>query len=86
LFDVTQQYDPNNPLITQAFHEVMTYQLESHRLIEALNRIQNTEIKFAYPDKPSPFSFPIMVDRLRQKLSSETVEDRIRKMQIELEK
>lgn len=86
LFDVTQQYDPNNPLITQAFHEVMTYQLESHRLIEALNRIQNTEIKFAYPDKPTPFSFPIMVDRLRQKLSSETVEDRIRKMQIELEK
>jgi len=86
LFDVTRQYDPENPLISQAFHEVMTYQLESHRLIEALKRIQDTEIKLSYPDKPTPFAFPIMVDRLRQKLSSETIEDRIRKMQIELEK
>ena len=30
--------------------------------------------------KPTPFSFPIMVDRLREQLTSEKLDDRIQKM------
>ena len=35
------------------------------------------------PDKPTPFAFPIIVDRTREKLTSEKLEDRIRKMKME---
>jgi len=35
-------------------------------------------------NKPTPFAFPIMVDRLREKLSSERLEDQIRKMKLQL--
>lgn len=82
-FEVFNDYDPENLLLRQASEEVMTFQLEEDRLRKALNRIQQQSIRIVRPDKPTPFSFPIMVDRLnREKLSSETLEDRIKKMQV----
>ena len=36
--------------------------------------------------KPSPFAFPIMVSRFREKLTSEKLADRVRKMQLEFDK
>lgn len=36
------------------------------------------------PNKATPFSFPILVDRLREKLTSEKLEDRIKKMTADL--
>jgi ATP-dependent helicase Lhr and Lhr-like helicase len=82
-FEVFNDYDPENLLLRQAFEEVMTFQLEEDRLRKALNRIHQQNIRIVRPDKPTPFSFPIMVDRLnREKLSSETLENRIKKMQV----
>ncbi len=66
--------------------EVLTIQLEQSRLMEALNRINKQTLTIKKPPKPTPFAFPIMVDRLRAKLSSEKLEDRVQKMQIQLEK
>jgi len=31
---------------------------------------------------PTPFAFPLVVDRLRDRMSSEQLEDRIRKMMV----
>ncbi|HMN91466.1 MAG TPA: hypothetical protein PKE68_15700 [Saprospiraceae bacterium] len=42
----------------------------------------NTATKFV--SLSTPFAFPIMVDRLREKLSSEKLEDRIKKMKLQL--
>jgi len=36
--------------------------------------------------KPSPFAFPIMVSRFREKLTSEKLADRVRRMQLEYDK
>ena len=36
--------------------------------------------------QPTPFSFPLITDRMRSKISSESVEDRIKKMYLQLEK
>jgi ATP-dependent Lhr-like helicase len=36
-----------------------------------------------YPNKPTPLSFPILVDRLREQMSSEALIQRIEKMTIE---
>jgi len=86
LFDVFTQYDPQNLLLGQAKDEVITLQLDYQRLLNALDRINNHQIIMKYPEKFSPFAFPIMVDGLRQKLSTEKITDRILRMQQQLEK
>jgi len=79
-FNVFNDYDAHNLLLRQAFEEVMDFQLEEARLRKALERISQQRIVITTPEKPTPFAFPIMVDRLREKLSSEKIDDRIRKM------
>jgi len=55
-------------------------------LRNALQRIQNSRIIIMFPEKLTPLSFPIIVDGLsRYNLSSEKIEDRIRRMQQQLE-
>lgn len=83
-FEVFTDYEPDNLLLLQAHEEVMNFQLAEARLNEALLRIQKQKVLFSRPTKTTPFSFPIMVDRLREKLSSEKLSDRIAKMKIEL--
>jgi ATP-dependent Lhr-like helicase len=82
-FDVFHDYDASNLLLRQAFEEVMDFQLEEARLRRALDRIATQKIILTTPDKPTPFGFPIMVDGMREKLTSEKLEDRIRRMAIE---
>lgn len=84
-FEVFNDYEKDNLLLLQAFEEVMEFQLEESRMIKALERIEQQEIVIKRLDKASPFSFPIMVDRLRERMSFEKLEDRIRKMKIKLE-
>lgn len=84
-FNVFHDYEAHNLLLLQSFEEVMDFQLEEARLRKALERIARQKIILAKPDKPTPFAFPIMVDRLREKLTSEKLEDRIRRMAIRYE-
>ncbi len=85
-FDVFRDYEENNLLYLQAFRETFENQLEEVRLRKALNRINGQKLILKKTEKPSPFSFPILVDRLREKLSSEKLEDRIRKMVLQYDK
>jgi ATP-dependent Lhr-like helicase len=85
LFKVFEEYDPNNILLKQAFHEVLTHQMDEERLRNALARISNSDIVVCFPKTLTPLSFPIIVDGLsRISLSSEKMEDRIKKMQTQL--
>ncbi len=79
-FDVFHDYESHNLLLLQAFEEVMDFQLEEARLRKALDRISKQKIVIREPDRPTPFAFPIMVDRMREKLSTEKLEDRIKRM------
>lgn len=79
-FNVFNDYEAHNLLLRQAYEEVMDFQLEEARMRRALERIAKQKIVITHPDKPTPFAFPIMVDRLREKLTTEKLEDRIRKM------
>jgi len=64
----------------------MQRQLEKSRMYRALQRIAAGEIVIRQMARPSPFAFPLLVERLRQTtVSSETLEDRIRKMQASYE-
>lgn len=85
-FDVFQEYEPEHLLLQQAFDEVLFFQLDEVRLRKVLLKIEKQEIVLNYPERFTPFAFPIMVDRLREKLSSEKLIDRVKKMQLQLEK
>ncbi|WP_378185851.1 ligase-associated DNA damage response DEXH box helicase [Aquimarina sp. W85] len=80
LFDVFRDYEADNILFQQAFVETFEHQLEEGRLHLAMERIQSQEIIWKACKKATPFSFPIITDRLREKLSSEKLADRIKKM------
>jgi ATP-dependent Lhr-like helicase len=80
LFEVFRDYEPNHLLFQQAFRETFEHQLEEGRLRLALERIASQEVVWKACEKPTPFSFPIITDRLREKLSSEKLADRIRRM------
>jgi ATP-dependent Lhr-like helicase len=85
-FDVFSEYEPDHLLLQQAYDEVLDQQLDESRLRRALERINQQEIIVKEVDRFSPLAFPIFVDRLRERLSSEKLLDRIMKMQKELEK
>jgi ATP-dependent Lhr-like helicase len=69
----------------QAYQEVFDQQMEEVRLRNMLQRIQSSKIILTYPNQLTPFCFPVKVDSLRENLSSEKLEDRVRKMQEVLE-
>lgn len=79
-FNVFNDYEAHNLLFRQAYEEVMDFQLEEARMRKALDRINQQKIVLMKPEKPTPFAFPIMVDRLREKLTSEKLEDQVKRM------
>lgn len=80
-YEVFREYEPDNLLLKQAEEEAMYYQLEEHRLRAALLRAQSRTFVIQYPQQFTPFSFPIMVDRMnRAELSNEKLEDRVARM------
>ncbi len=86
IWEVFARWDPANPLLGQAEREVLERQLEFSRLSEALRRIAATPILLRQTHKPTPFAFPIMVSRFREKLTSEKLADRVRRMQLEFDR
>jgi ATP-dependent Lhr-like helicase len=86
LFKVFKEHEPDHLLLRQAFSEVIDYQIDEVRMRESLERIQAQKIRIIDLERATPFSFPIMVDRLREKLSSEKLKDRVEKMQLVLKR
>jgi ATP-dependent Lhr-like helicase len=85
LFNVFAEYEPNNLLLRQAYSEVFAQQMEEVRLRDMLHRIQRSRIVITFPGQLTPFCFPIKVDSMREDLSSEKLEERVRRMQMQLE-
>jgi ATP-dependent Lhr-like helicase len=85
-FDVFQRHDPKNLLIAQAHREVLERQLESSRLGRTLERLSTARVVVTEPRRTPPLAFPLLVDRARDRVSSESLGDRIRRMQLALER
>jgi len=85
LFNVFNEYEPGNLLLRQSHQEVLEQQMEEVRLRDMLERIQRSNIVITFPQRLTPFCFPIKVDSWREDLSSEKLEDRVRRMQQQLE-
>jgi len=63
----------------------MEKQLELKRLEGTLARLERQSLVIKYPSKPTPQAFPLIVERMRERLSSETLAERVMKMQQQLE-
>jgi ATP-dependent Lhr-like helicase len=85
IFDVLRDHDPDNLLLRQARREVRTETLDHERLKDTLERIGTSTLHIVDTPELTPFAFPIYVDRLRQRVSSESLADRVRRVQNRLE-
>lgn len=85
-WEVFRKYDPGNRLLQQAEAELLAQELEIGRLRSALHRMARQTLVLKPLERATPFAFPLMVERLREKLSNESVADRIARMLAPLEK
>ena len=86
LFNVFSEYEPGNLLLRQAYNEVMEQQMDEPRLRNMLQRVQKSTIIITFPERLTPFCFPIKVDSIRENMTSEKLEDRVRRMQEQLDR
>jgi ATP-dependent Lhr-like helicase len=73
-------------LLGQAENEVLSQELDIQRLREVLQRMRAQRVVFVELAVPSPFALPLMVERFREKLTTEKLKDRLERMLKEMEK
>jgi ATP-dependent Lhr-like helicase len=81
LYDVFEQFDPENLLLHQARREVLEKQFEQSRLGRTLGRLHAGPLRIVRTERPTPLSLPLIVERIGGQVSSETLADRIAKME-----
>ena len=85
-FEVFKKYDTQNLLLTQAEREVLSQELDIAHLGSTLDSIDSKRLDFVELKHPSPLCLPLMVERLREKLSTEKLADRLDKIVKAMEK
>jgi ATP-dependent helicase Lhr and Lhr-like helicase len=85
-FEVFKQYDPQNLLLTQAGEEVLRDELDIRRLAETLRHLSTLALDLHLIKRPTPLAFPLLVERMRESMSSEKLSERIARMVKDLEK
>jgi ATP-dependent helicase Lhr and Lhr-like helicase len=83
IYNVFDDYETTNLLYRQAHDEVIQRQLEMTRFRKAIERMSHQQIVITSPKRPTPFAFPIMADRMREKLSSESVDQMLGKLSLQ---
>lgn len=84
-YEVFKQYDAGNLLLAQAGEEVLRNELDIHRLEKTLEHISRLRLDVHPVKRPTPLGFPLLVERMRESMSSEKLADRIRRMVSDLE-
>ena len=85
VFDVLSEHDPGNLLLEQARREVMERTLEFSRLRAGLEKLRERRICVERPGSLTPLGFPLWAERVRERVSSESWEDRVRQMADQLQ-
>jgi ATP-dependent Lhr-like helicase len=76
-FEVFRRYDAGNRLLGQAEAEVLAQELDLQRLRATLHSLAALPLDRVDLRAPSPFALPLMVERLREQLSTEKLKDRL---------
>jgi ATP-dependent Lhr-like helicase len=80
LFDVFQKHEPDHLLLEQARREVLEEQLERTRLQDALGRMAGCAWLMERTPRPGPLAFPLLVERLNNRLSNEPLLERVQRL------
>ncbi|GAB4385026.1 MAG: ligase-associated DNA damage response DEXH box helicase [Phycisphaerales bacterium] len=81
LYDVFEQFDPDNLLMHQARREVIEQQFEQSRLARLLRRLGTSRLRVVATNRPTPLALPLVVERIRGRISLESLDRRIEKIQ-----
>lgn len=85
-YDVFTEFDPGNLLLAQAQREVVEGQLEVKRLAAVLEACAHRELVLVRPETVTPLAFGLYAENMRATtVSSETWEQRVRRMSVEFE-
>ena len=71
---------PFDELLEQARREVLEEQLEQPRLRAALERMATSPWVLQRTARPSPLAFPLLVERLNNRFSNETLLERVQRL------
>ena len=85
-FEVFRKHDAGNLLLTQSQQEVLRDELDVQRLGNTLEKLQAKTLQWQPIERATPFAFPLVVERLRESVTSEKLGDRIARMVADLEK
>lgn len=80
LFDVFSAYEPEQPLYNQSFDEVKFFQFQEDRLITVLKKLEEVPFEFYKTSRPSPLAFPLVVERIGSRVTTETLQERLQRM------
>lgn len=84
-YEVFRKHDRGNLLLSQAEREALEQELEIGRLRETLERMRKRKLVVTRPPRFTPFAFPLMVERLREAVSTESVSGMVERLLGELE-
>ncbi len=79
-YEVFRKYDAGNLLLGQADSEVLSQELDIARLAATLESLASRRIDFVELGLPSPLCLPLMVERFREQLTTEKLNDRLQRM------
>ncbi|MDX1668021.1 MAG: DNA ligase-associated DEXH box helicase, partial [Limnobacter sp.] len=85
-FDVFKKYDQDNQLLLQAQREALEQELDIERMQMAMQDMHSKSQVFKEIKRPSPFAFPLLIERLRETVSSESLNTKVARMVADLEK
>lgn len=86
LFDVFQRHEPGNLLLAQAHAEVLQEQLELPRIAAALRRLMGCRLLLQRTPRPGPLAFPLLAERLNNRLSTESLLSRLQRLREQAER
>ena len=85
-YEVFSKYDAGNLLLTQAQTEVLSHELDIRRLATSLARMRGQRVEIVELKVPSPFALPLLVERFREKLTTEKLKDRLDRLLADMER
>jgi ATP-dependent Lhr-like helicase len=85
-YEVLRKYDAGNLLLGQAEREVLEQELELGRMRAALARMRAQRLVYRHVMQPTPFGFALLVEVLREQVSTEKLGARVERLVQELER
>jgi len=84
-YEVFRKHDADNLLLGQARDEVLREELEIERLHQQLLKMGSLRLDLRRLKRPGPLAFALLVEGMRETLSTEKLADRIARMVADLE-